>query len=84
MFLNASRVLIIAAAAFAVTGTASAQKAHRPYVPPQKAIATAPQMAPVACGCRYVFAYRQDLFDRNDMNNLRGDWPGPPAQPAQF
>lgn len=83
MFFNASHVLIIAAAAFAVTGTASAQKAHRPHVPPQKAIAPAPQIAPVACDCRY-FAYPRDLFDRNDMNNLRGDWPGPPAQPAQF
>jgi hypothetical protein len=84
MFFNASRVLVIAAATFAVTGTASAQKAHRPHVPPQKAIATAPQIKSVGCGCRYVFAYPQDLFDRNNMNNLRGDWPGPPAQPAQF
>jgi hypothetical protein len=27
---------------------------------------------------------RQDLFDRNNPNNLRSDWPGPPAMPAQF
>ncbi|MGY3608351.1 MULTISPECIES: hypothetical protein [unclassified Bradyrhizobium] len=27
---------------------------------------------------------RQDLFDRNNPNNLRSDWPSPPAQPAQF
>jgi hypothetical protein len=27
---------------------------------------------------------RQDLFDRNNPNNLRSDWPGPPAQPGQF
>ena len=27
---------------------------------------------------------RQDLFDRNNPNNLRSDWPGPPAQPAQY
>ena len=26
----------------------------------------------------------QDLFDRNNPNNLRSDWPGPPAMPAQF
>jgi len=84
MFFNASRVLIVVAAVFAVAGTASAQKAHRPDVPQQKAIANAPQIAPVACGCRYIFVYPQDLFDRNNMNNLRGDWPGPPAQPAQF
>ena len=25
---------------------------------------------------------RQDLFDRNNPNNLRSDWPGPPAQPG--
>jgi hypothetical protein len=27
---------------------------------------------------------RQDLFDRNNLNNLRSDWPSPPAQPGQF
>jgi hypothetical protein len=27
---------------------------------------------------------RQDLFDRNDPNNLRSDYPAPPAQPGQF
>jgi hypothetical protein len=27
---------------------------------------------------------RQDLFDRNDPNNLRSDYPAPSAQPGQF
>jgi hypothetical protein len=27
---------------------------------------------------------RQDLFDRNNRNNVRSDWPAPPAQPGQF
>jgi hypothetical protein len=27
---------------------------------------------------------RQDLFDRRNPNNLRVDWPSPPAQPGQF
>jgi hypothetical protein len=27
---------------------------------------------------------RQDLFDRNNPNNLRSDWPSPRAQPGQF
>jgi len=27
---------------------------------------------------------RQDLFARNNPNNLRSDWPSPPAQPGQF
>jgi hypothetical protein len=30
------------------------------------------------------FVVRQDLFDRNNPNNLRSDWPGPIAQPSQF
>jgi hypothetical protein len=27
---------------------------------------------------------RQDLFDRNNPNNLRSNWPSPTAQPGQF
>lgn len=27
---------------------------------------------------------RQDLFDRNNPNNIRPDFPSPPAQPGQF
>jgi len=30
------------------------------------------------------FILRQDLFDRNNPNNLRSDWPSPPAQPGQL
>jgi len=26
----------------------------------------------------------QDLFDRNNPNNLRSDWPASPAMPAQY
>ncbi len=26
----------------------------------------------------------QDLFDRNNPNNLRSDWPAPPGMPAQY
>ena len=33
---------------------------------------------------RRVIILRQDLFDRNNPNNLRSDFPGPPAQPGQF
>jgi hypothetical protein len=39
---------------------------------------------PIVDSCRGTFVCRQDLFDRNNPNNLRSDWPGPPAQPAQF
>jgi hypothetical protein len=35
-------------------------------------------------GCITAFVCRQDLFDRNNPNNARSNWPGPPAQPAQF
>jgi hypothetical protein len=27
---------------------------------------------------------RQDLYDRNNPNNRRHDYPPPPAQPGQF
>ncbi|TYO64289.1 hypothetical protein FXV83_23305 [Bradyrhizobium hipponense] len=30
------------------------------------------------------FVLRQDLFDRNNPNNLQSDWPAPPAQAGQF
>jgi hypothetical protein len=33
---------------------------------------------------RSGFILRQDLFDRNNPNNLRSDWPAPPAQPGQL
>jgi hypothetical protein len=33
---------------------------------------------------RPIVILRQDLFDRNNPNNLRSDYPGPPAQPGQF
>jgi len=36
--------------------------------------------APVKCW----FVLWQDLFDRANPNNVRSDWPAPPAQPAQF
>jgi hypothetical protein len=45
-------------------------------------IAGAHQAASPAASCRIIC--RQDLFDRNNRNNVRSGWPGPPAQPAQF
>jgi hypothetical protein len=41
-------------------------------------------VTPIVDSCRGTFVCRQDLFDRNNPNNLKSDWPGPPAQPAQF
>ncbi|MGY3364293.1 hypothetical protein ACVWZL_001418 [Bradyrhizobium sp. GM2.4] len=40
--------------------------------------------APLVDSCRSTFVCRQDLFDRNNGNNLRFDWPSPPAQAGQF
>ena len=37
-----------------------------------------------AGSCKSSFVCRQDLFDRNNGNNMRSDWPAPPAQPGQF
>ena len=33
---------------------------------------------------RPTLVLRQDLFDRNNPNNLRSDYSAPPAQPGQF
>jgi hypothetical protein len=41
-------------------------------------------ITPLGDGCRSSFICRQDLFDRNNPNNIRSDWPGPPAQPGRF
>ncbi|MBB4372469.1 hypothetical protein GGD63_005277 [Bradyrhizobium sp. cir1] len=42
------------------------------------------QAPPRATSCGSSFVCRQDLFDRSNRNNLRFDWPAPPAQPGQF
>jgi hypothetical protein len=42
------------------------------------------QAVPLVDSCRGGLVCRQDLFDRNNRNNLRSDWPAPPAQPGQF
>ena len=39
---------------------------------------------PVAIDVQPRGLVRQDLFDRNNPNNLRSDWPSPPAQPGGF
>ena len=39
---------------------------------------------PVDRGRTRFFILRQDLFDRNNPNNLRSDYHGPPAQPGSY
>ena len=42
------------------------------------------KIAPSIAAPTSGFILRQDLFDRNNPNNLRSDWRSPPAQPGQF
>jgi hypothetical protein len=42
------------------------------------------KIPPSIAAPRRGFILRQDLFDRNNPNNLRSDWHAPPAQPGQF
>ena len=53
-----------------------AQQAPRRIAPPPPLL-PAPTLVPFG-------VVRQDLFDRNDPNNLRSDYHGPPAQHGQF
>jgi hypothetical protein len=39
---------------------------------------------PVDRGRTGFVVLRQDLFDRNSPNNLRSDYPSPPAQPGSY
>ena len=61
--------------------TAAFAKTSRPKV---RTAADVRQAGPLVDSRRGGFVGRQDLFDRNNRNNLRSDWPGPPAQPGQF
>jgi hypothetical protein len=86
MYLAASRVLIFAFAVVAIAGPAFAQTTPPQHVPLQKTkvVVAADLRSPLTYRRASSCVCRQDLFDRNNMNNLRSDWPGPPAQPAQF
>jgi hypothetical protein len=39
---------------------------------------------PIDRGRTSFVVLRQDLFDRNSPNNLRSDYPSPPAQPGSY
>ncbi len=58
---------------------AAAQDGRTRAEPPQRARRTPAPGDIVAPG-----VLRQDLFDRNNPNNLRRNYPAAPAQPAQF
>lgn len=67
-------------------GTAAFAKAPRTKVAAARDVrqVTPVQLAPILDKCSGCFGCWQDLFDRNNPNNLRSDYPSPPAQPAQF
>ena len=73
MMIAVACVLAVPAMAFAQTDPAKPAPAHESRKPHKHIIIT---------GSGGVL--RQDLFDRNNPNNLRSDWPAPPAQAAQF
>jgi hypothetical protein len=78
MFLKRFCVLAIVAAAAAMTVSVSAQTTRMMRAPAQDEWKLRPPVNNSTIG----LVLRQDLFDRNDPNNLRSDYPGPPAQPG--
>ena len=81
---KAGILMIFAASAAALATTAFAQAARTKVVATRGAHQATPvQVSPIIDGCRGSFICRQDLFDRNNPNNLRSDYHAPPAQPGQ-
>ena len=90
MLFKLLRVLIITAPILGLTSPASAQTSPPSHVSLPKTIGVAKSETVSSLfvvrdlrkipGC----VLPQDLFDRNNPNNLRSDYPGPPAQPGQF
>jgi hypothetical protein len=71
-------ILCILEVAFA---TAAFGKSRHSAAPPAQ---HATEVKRVPIWSRSGFIVRQDLFDRQNPNNIRSDWPAPPAQPGQF
>jgi hypothetical protein len=67
------------AAAFATIAFADSRPVRPAPVPDMRKIPP-----PVDRGGTGFVVLRQDLFDRNNPNNLRSDYPGPPAQPGPY
>jgi hypothetical protein len=73
-------MVLIVSCALAFPTSAIAKTAHTKVSPTHGVRKIPPTVDTTKSG----FILRQDLFDRNNPNNLRSDWPGPPAQPGQF
>ena len=73
-------MLVVVSCALAFPTIAFAKAAHTKVAPTYHVRKIAPSIdAPTS---RFILILRQDLFDRNNPNNLRSDWPSPPAQPG--
>jgi hypothetical protein len=76
-----NRTMLVAACLLALPAIPFAQTDQTQAAKATHAIRKGPAaINPVRSG----FILRQDLFDRNNPNNLRSDWPSPPAQPGQY
>jgi hypothetical protein len=73
-------IILIVSGALAFPTVAFAQTAHTKVAPTHNVRKIPPTIDIPKSG----FILRQDLFDRNNPNNLRSDWPGPPAQPGSL
>jgi hypothetical protein len=67
---------------FAFVPTLALAQDGRSKTEPAPRVRRAP--APVPADFVAPGVLRQDLFDRNNPNNLRHDYPSAPAQPGQY
>jgi hypothetical protein len=73
--------MLVVSGALVLPTIALAQTTHTKVSPTRVVQKIAPKIdSPKS---RFIIL-KQDLFNRNDPNNLRSDWPAPPAQPGQF
>jgi hypothetical protein len=73
-------IMLVVSCALAFPTIAFAQTAHTKVAPTHNVR----KIPPTTDIPRSGFILRQDLFDRNNPNNLRSDWPSPPAQPGSL
>jgi hypothetical protein len=76
-----TRMLAILCILEAVFATTAFAKGRHPAAAPAP---DATQVRRVAIWTSGGFILRQDLFDRQNPNNIKSDWHAPPAQPGQF
>jgi hypothetical protein len=76
--ISCKKVLVLAALFSVASATIAFAKQNTKLSPARGARTIPPSIGDNSFG----FVLRQDLFDRNDPNNRRSDYPGPPAQPG--